>query len=472
MARMSKTQAKRKKLRDFFNRRVPLYQKDPVLYAREVLLFEPDEWQESVLRDLAESPWVTVRSGQGVGKTGVEAVALLWFLTCFRFPPGGCDRPHPPAAPRRLWSEVEKWRSNSPLLRELLKWTKTYVYMKGYEKRWFAVARTASKPENMQGFHEDNMLFIVDEASGVEDEIMEAILGTLSGANNKLLMCGNPTRTSGTFYDSHTANRGLYKCHKVSSLDSTRTNKKTIHALIRKYGEHSNVVQVRVFGNFPSQEDDVFIPLTLVEKSIALDLEPPATRISLGVDVARYGDDETVIAQNVGGKVSIPIIRRGQNLMRTVGDIVLQYRKLLSDYPKYRGRVYVNIDDTGLGGGVTDRLAEVKREQRLSRLEIVPVNFGAKVPDQDASVYFADITSYMWSIIRDAMEAGTLRLPNDTELVAQLSVRKYTVTSGGKIQLESKKEMKKRSIDSPDRADAVALTCFVKKIFNAASLTS
>ena len=334
------------------------------------------------------------------------------------------------------------------------------------------MARTASKPENMQGFHEENMLFIVDEASGVADEIMEAILGTLSGGNNKLLMCGNPNRTSGTFYDSHTANRGLYRCHKVSSLDSSRTNKKTINALIRKYGKNSNVVQVRVFGNFPSQEDDVFIPLPLVEKSIALDLDPVISRISIGVDVARYGDDETVIAQNVGGVVDLPIIRRGQNLMRTVGDIVLQYRKLISDYPKYRGRIFVNIDDTGLGGGVTDRLAEVKREQHLSRLEIVPVNFGAKVPDQDAAAYFADITSYMWSNIRDQMEAGKLRLPNDTELVAQLSVRKYTVTSGGKIQLESKKDMKKRSIDSPDRADAVALTCFVRKIFDATSLIS
>ena len=135
MARMSKTQAKRKKLRDFFNRRVPLYQKDPVLYAREVLLFEPDEWQESVLRDLAESPWVTVRSGQGVGKTGVEAVALLWFLTCFRFPRVVATAPTRQQLHDVLWSEVEKWRSNSPLLRELLKWTKTYVYMKGYEKR-------------------------------------------------------------------------------------------------------------------------------------------------------------------------------------------------------------------------------------------------------------------------------------------------------------------------------------------------
>lgn len=472
MAQMTKAQARRKKLRNFFAQRLPLYQRDPVLYAKEVLSFECDDWQRDALRDLAEAPWVSVRSGQGVGKTSMEAVALLWFLTCFRFPRVVATAPTRQQLHDVLWSEVEKWRSNSPLLREILKWTKTYVYMNGYEKRWFAVARTASKPENMQGFHEDNMLFIVDEASGVEDEIMEAILGTLSGGNNKLLMCGNPTKTSGVFYDSHTSNRGLYRCHKVSSLESKRTNKTTINALIRKYGEHSNVVQVRVFGNFPSQEDDVFIPLTLVEKSIVLDRELPVDRISLGVDVARYGDDETVIAQNVGGVTTLPVIRRGQNLMRTVGDIVIQYRKVIADYPKYRGRVFVNIDDTGLGGGVTDRLAEVKREQKLSRLEIIPVNFGSKVPDQDAAAYYADITSYMWSIIRDRMEAGSLKLPNDTELVAQLSVRKYTVTSGGKIQLESKKDMKKRSIDSPDRADAVALTCFVKKTFDAASLIS
>lgn len=192
----STVQSKRRKLRDFFHNRLPLYQRDPVLYAREVLGFQCDDWQRDVLRDLAEAPWVTVRSGQGVGKTGVEAVALLWFLTCFRFPRVVATAPTRQQLHDVLWSEVEKWRSNSPLLREILRWTKTYVYLNGYEKRWFAVARTASKPENMQGFHEENMLFIVDEASGVADEIMEAILGTLSGGNNKLLMCGNPTRTS------------------------------------------------------------------------------------------------------------------------------------------------------------------------------------------------------------------------------------------------------------------------------------
>lgn len=82
----------------------------------------------------------------------------------------------------------------SPLLKALLKWTKTKVEVRGYSERWFATARTATTAENMQGFHEDNMLFIIDEASGVSDEIIEAILGTLSGKNNKLLMCGNPTK--------------------------------------------------------------------------------------------------------------------------------------------------------------------------------------------------------------------------------------------------------------------------------------
>lgn len=135
------------------------------------------------------------------------------------------------------------------------------------------------------------MLFIVDEASGVADPIMEAILGTLSGVNNKLLMCGNPTRTSGTFFDAFNKDRGLYKCHTVSSADSQRTNKENIESLIRKYGRDSNVALVRIFGQFPKQEDDVFIDLSIIEQCCMLDpLEDvPIKRIAFGVDVARYG---------------------------------------------------------------------------------------------------------------------------------------------------------------------------------------
>lgn len=466
--------------RRFFQKKIPEYRKDPVLFAREVLKFEPDEWQRDALMDLAANPKVAIKSGQGVGKTGLEAVALLWFLCCYPYPRIVATAPTKQQLHDVLWSEVSKWMSRSPLLSEILKWTKTYIYMVGNEKRWFAVARTATKPENMQGFHEDNMLFIVDEASGVADPIMEAVLGTLSGENNKLLMCGNPTRTSGTFYDAFNADRVLYKCHTVSSADSPRTNKQNIESLIRKYGRDSNVVLVRVFGEFPKQEDDVFIMLSLIEHCCMLDLpeDVPIKRISLGVDVARYGDDETVIALNAGGNITLPVMFRGQSLMTTVGKVVQQYRHIIAAYPAYRGKIYVNIDDCGLGGGVTDRLEEVKREENLNRMVIVPVNAAARVPDDvvvdggkvKASDIYDNMTTYLWGTVKELLIAEEISLQNDNELVAQLSCRKYRLTSRGKMLLESKEEMKKRGISSPDRADAVALSCYERKMFNIGSL--
>lgn len=465
--------------KQFFQKRVPVYQEEPVIFAMEVLLFEPDEWQAAALSDLAAGSKVAIKSGQGVGKTGMEAVALLWFLCCFPFPRIVATAPTKQQLHDVLWAEVSKWMSKSPLLSEILKWTKTYIYMRNYEKRWFAVARTATKPENMQGFHEDNMLFIVDEASGVADPIMEAILGTLSGGNNKLLMCGNPTRTSGTFYDAFNVDRAIYKCHTVSSMDSKRTNKQNIESLLRKYGKDSNFALVRIFGEFPQQEDDAFILLSLIEHSCMLDFPEDTLikRISLGVDVARYGNDETVIALNIGGKITLPVIFRGQSLMTTVGKIVQMYREIICKYPLYKGKIYINIDDTGLGGGVTDRLMEIKQEEKLSRMVIVPINAAGKVPDNviwdgtvKASDIYENLTTYLWGTVKELMRVEDLVLENDNELVAQLSCRKYRLTSRGKIILESKDEMNKRGIDSPDRADAVALSCYEKKVFNINSL--
>lgn len=455
--------------KNLFRKRLPKYRKNPILFAKEVLKFTPEPYQKEMLMDLADFPKVSVKSGQGIGKTASEAVAALWFLSCFPFARVVATAPTAQQLNDVLWAELNKWISRSDILKTILHWTKTYVYVDGYERRWFAVAKTASQPENMQGFHEDNMLFIVDEASGVEDEIMEAVLGTLSGNNNKLLMCGNPTRISGTFYDSHTRDRALYKCHTVSSLDSKRTNKENIEMFKRKYGEQSNVYRVRVLGEFPAQEDDVFIPLPLIERSVMTEVEAEKiNHVSVGVDVARYGDDETVISTNVGGAIKIPVVRHGQSLMTTVGDIVIVYKKLIAENPTYKGVITINIDDTGLGGGVTDRLEEVKTEQMLRRMEIVPVNFGMKPPQDGSEEHYEDISTYMWATIKTLMENKEISIENDEELVAQFSVRKYSITSNGKIVLESKKAMKARGIKSPDRADAVALSCYSQnKVYNA-----
>ena len=457
----------------FFSKRIPMYQKDPVLFAKEVVRFAPDTWQKEALANLERSPKVTIKSGQGVGKTSLEAVALLWFLTCFPYPRVVATAPTKQQLHDVLWSEVAKWQERSLLLRQLLKWTKTYIYMAGYEKRWFATARTATKPENMQGFHEENMLFIIDEASGVAEPIMEAILGTLSGSNNKLLMCGNPTKTSGTFYDSHTRDAGLYVRHTVSSLDSSRTNKENIELLIRKYGEDSNVVRVRVKGLFPNQEDDVFIGPQLAEQCGSKLYELPEGKgmpqVILGVDVARFGDDETVIYRNFQGRTRLVRHRRGQDLMATAGDVVREYKRILKDFPDYHGKIYVNIDDTGLGGGVTDRLREVKKEQKLKHLYIIPVNAAEKIETdtktgRDAAEYYNNLTTHMWACLKDLLEAKDIVIEDDAETMAQLSVRKYTMRSNGKIELESKDEMKKRGLDSPDRADALVLSCYLGKI--------
>lgn len=460
-------------LTKFLNDKIPKWQKNPVMYFKEVLYFIPDKWQADAAMDIATERRVSIKSGQGVGKTGLEAALALWFLTCFPYPRVVATAPTKQQLHDVLWSEIAKWMGKSPLLSELLKWTKTYVYMKGNEKRWFAVARTATKPENMQGFHEDNMLFIIDEASGIAEPIMEAIKGTLSGKNNKLLMCGNPTKTSGSFYDSHTKDRKLYKCHTVSSEDSKRTDKENIQALIDKYGYDSNVVRVRIRGLFPKQEDDVFISLSIIEQCCSKLYELPENKkspnIIFGVDVARFGDDETVIYRNIKGRLSIAKKRRGQDLMATAGDIVALYRQTLKEFPDYKGKIYVNIDDTGLGGGVTDRLKEVKKELKLYQMEIIPINAAEKIETdtkqgKEAAEYYNNITTHMWSCLRELLKNKEIEIEEDAETVAQLASRKYRISSNGKIEVEGKKEMKKRGLGSPDRGDAAALAVYLGKI--------
>lgn len=474
-------------LDEFLDESIPLWKNDPVLFMREVLLFEPDDWQIDVAYDLRDYPRVSVKSGQGVGKTGVEAALLLWFLVCFHFPRIVATAPTKQQLHDVLWAEVDKWMSNSPLLSMLLKWTKTYVYMIGYEKRWFAVARTATKPENMQGFHEDNMLFIVDEASGVADPIMEAITGTLAGENNKLLLMGNPTKTSGTFYESHTVDRTLYRCHTVNAENSKRTNKENIAAMKRKYGADSNVVRVRVYGEFPEQEDDVFIPISWLEASCQTEMSDitakalgkyrndagilqPAdvrgvTHIQIGCDVARFGDDKTCIGFRVNEVVQIFKKYNGQDTSWTASNIAILYKSLKQNF-KYKEKIAVVVDDGGVGGGVVDQLKALKRTEPkvYEDMEIIPVNFGQPIKHK----YYADSTTFMMGVVKDLIapfdEADNTHkpeiiLPNDNDLVGQLSCRKYSFTSNSKQKVESKKDMKDRGLHSPDEADCVLLIC-------------
>ncbi len=440
-----------------------MYRKSPKTFFKEILNFSPDKWQESVSDDIAKYRFVSVRSGQGVGKTALEAAISLWFLCCFPFPRVVCTAPTRQQLNDVLWAEISKWQSQSPILKRILKWTKTKIYMKNYEERWFATARTATKPENMQGFHEDYMLFIVDEASGVDDRIMAAIFGTLSGDYNKLFMCGNPTKTSGFFFDSHNRDRSIYRTHRVSCLDSPRTSKENIEMLKTKYGEGSDVWRVRVLGEFPRGESDTFISLEVAEFAAKeVKLEPSGDMLTIGVDVARFGDDETSMFAGIGPRVVGEHHHFKKDTMVTAGWVINLAKELHVAHP-YLNRIRIRVDDSGVGGGVTDRLNEIVAEEGLP-YEIIPINNGSSSLDE----HYGNLVTEMWASIKDQLEqnmsnfingdASVLQLPDDDVLITQLTARKWNMTSKGKILLESKKDMKKRGLKSPDRADAFVLT--------------
>lgn len=447
-----------------------VYYDNPVAFLEDMLDMDCDDWQGAVASNLAEYPKVAVKSGQGVGKTALEAGLIIWFLVCRPYSKIIATAPTMQQLYDVLWAEIAKWLESSKV-KNLLTWTKTKVYMVGDSERWFATAKTATKPENMQGFHEDHMLIVVDEASGVADPIMEAILGTLTGEDNKLLLMGNPNRIDGVFYDAFHKDRDKFKTHTVSSRESKRTSKDNIEMLEAKYGKDSDVVRVRIDGQFPKGALDSFISLETVELACSKDnrINPQdvnsAKNLHIGVDVARFGDDKTVITPRIASKVFEFRKYSKKDTMETAGNVIVCCKEYMKRFP-YLKNCIIKVDDSGVGGGVTDRLNEVIREEKLP-YRVIPVNNGEEASDE----YYFNLGCQLWGNMKEILELNfsnsvqgkqdvQIELPQDEEMIKQLSVRKYHMTSRGKIQLESKKEMKERGIGSPDTADSLVLAMY------------
>lgn len=447
-----------------------IYYDDPVAFLEDMLDMECDNWQALVASDVASEPKVAVKSGQGVGKTALEAGLILWFLVCRPYSKVIATAPTMQQLYDVLWAEIAKWLNTSKV-KNLLTWTKTKVYMVGDSERWFATAKTATKPENMQGFHEDHMLIVVDEASGVADPIMEAIIGTLSGADNKLLLMGNPNRIEGVFYDAFGKDRDKYKTHTVSSRESKRTNKDNIEMIESKYGKDSDVVRVRVDGQFPKGALDSFVSLETVELACSnnnrIDQRciDAAKTLHIGVDVARFGDDKTVITPRISTKVFEFRKYSKKSTMETAGNVLFCCKEYMKRFPQIK-YCTIKVDDTGVGGGVTDRLNEVIKEEKLP-YKVIPVNNGDSATDD----YYFNLGGQLWGNVKELLEINfsntmqgkgdaQMELPCDDEMIKQLSIRRYHMTSKGKIQLESKKNMKERGAGSPDVADSLALAMY------------
>ncbi len=441
------------------------YKNSPVLFVREVLKAEPEKEQIDMLNSVRDNRMTTVKAGHGVGKTTSLSWLILWFTFTRPFPKIPCTAPTMHQLRDILWAELSKWLYKSKLLQELFKWTVERYALKGQEEKWFAVARTATQPDAMQGFHGESLLFVVDEASGVNDKIFEPILGALTGQDTKFVMMGNPTKTVGFFYDSFTKNRAMFNCLTLNAENSNRVSEDFVKSIIELYGRDSDPYRVRVIGEFPKSQPDTFIPLELLERGVNRFAdgdkrnESEVISLSLGVDVARFGDDESTIylskefANGEWESTQVETLPTNTTVELT-GRTKAHIYSLNQRYPTIT--VNVNVDGTGVGAGVVDELDSNHGNLNYVVNEFTFGGDGGTLVDEP--IRYSNNTGLIWGNIKRLLLADKLAIENDNELISQLSGRKYSLTEDGFIQLERKKEMKKRNVSSPDRADGLGLS--------------
>jgi phage terminase large subunit len=435
---------------ELWQQKVAEWKSSPLLFVVEALRAKPEPWQADVLRSIeAGERRIAIRAGHGVGKSALESWVILWFLL-FRRP---CKIPVTANSQDQLrdvvWAEVARWHRELPqFMKDLVEVTSERVFIKADPEGAFAVARTArpEKPEALQGFHSPNLLFVLEEASGIEDIIFETAGGALTGANAMVLMAGNPTRTQGYFHRAFTQNRQSWHCVHVPCSASSRVSPDYAKEIATEYGLDSNVYRVRVLGEFPLSEDDAVIPLGLIEAAVARDVSPSESGIVWGLDVARFGDDSTSLVKRRGNMLLEKSREwKKYDLMQTAGVIAKEY----AETPLELRPSSINVDVIGMGGGVVDRLRELG-------LPVRGINVGESASSSPER--YMRLRDELWFKAREWFDTRAVTMPNDAALIGELVGPKYKVESSGKLKVESKDEMKKRGVKSPNRADAFCLT--------------
>ncbi|MCH8222973.1 MAG: hypothetical protein IH868_06130 [Chloroflexi bacterium] len=430
--------------------------------------------QADILRAVRDHERVAVRSCNGSGKTYTAAYAVLWWLMCFRNSLVITTAPTEHQVRDIMWREIRRaYRGHEDLIDGTLLRTSLELGDKHY-----ANGLSTNAPDRFQGFHQDNILFVVDEAPGVAEEIFEAIEGSMTSARARLLLLGNPTARSGTFYEAFHGRRELWETIHISAFDTPNfqtegadfqaidreagelavpglvTPKWAADALVN-WGETSPMYQVRVLGEFPSEGEDTLIPLRLIEAAVnreIVDLPPGEsedtseeesavkTRVEIGVDVARFGSDRTVICIRKGPRVLSLSSYQRQDTMATAGAVA----KAIADHEPG----VVRVDEIGIGAGVVDRLRE------LGLKHVKGANVSARASNSEQ---FLNARAEIFDGLRERFESGRISIPEDRELIGQLAALRYSFTSSGQMKLEGKDELRRRGLPSPDRADALAL---------------
>ena len=437
------------KTENFFEEFVEVYREDPVRFVREMLGAEPFDYQQEFLEALSKGTRkMSVKSGHGTGKSTTASWAMLWFLL-LRFPNKVVvTAPTSSQLFDAMFAELKRWINElPPELQQLLNVKSDRVELVSAPSEAFISCRTAraETPEALAGVHSDHVLLIVDEASGVPEQVFEAAAGSMSGHSATTLMLSNPTRSSGTFFESHNRMADSWWTRTWSCIDSPLVSDEFVDEMRMRYGEDSNAFRVRVLGQWPLADDNTIIPFHLVETAQHRDVEVfEDSKIVWGLDVARFGNDATALCKRQGSVITEVRSWRGLDLMQTCGRVVAEYNAL----PPSKRCSELLVDSIGLGSGVVDRLRELD-------LPVRGINV-AESPSMGDT--YMNLRSELWFKAKAFLEERSCKIPKDDQLLSELTSIRYSFTSSGKMKAESKDEMRRRGLGSPDLADAFCLT--------------
>lgn len=428
-------------------------------------MFEPFEkgknitWQQWLVLlsvELAlqnrKSRKISVASGHGIGKSAILAMIVLWYLFVHKNAQIPCTAPSSDQMFDVLWKEIALWLDRMPdQIKELYEWQSSYIRIKESPQTWFARAKTARKesPEALAGIHADFVLMVVDEASGVPQEIFNTAEGALTSKDILVLLIGNPTRLVGYFYDTHHGDSHNWQTFSFSSADAPIVDEDYIKRITELHGTESDEFRIRVEGKFP-REDAMdtkgYLPLIMKEDLKFTDDTEFTGYTRLGVDPSGQGSDVTSFV--VRDRFRAFIIGEEKK-----SDEKSVARRTLTIMDKYHVRDFnVTIDNFGSG-------ANVAREIALSHDMDNPRVNAVNVGDRSSDEHYVNLRALaFWRMKQWISRGGLLVYDKRWEELTNLRYRREL---SGKMKIMSKMDMKKEGYKSPNFADALMLT-FVK----------
>ncbi len=439
-----------------------LYPNDPVGFITDILDEQPWSIQARIAEALRDNPYVAVPSCFGSGKDWIAARIVAWWVSTGGIAVTTADTYR--QVRDILWRELRRAHRRGELP----------GVIPSVESRWeisseawaIGIKPEDYNPEGLQGIHGRRVLVVIDEANGVGPDLWDAAKGLVVNEQSRILAIGNPHEPQGPFHEACRA-KTWHVIH-ISVFDTPNFTgepvpEKAAEELVSPFWldqrraeglEGTPWWQAKVLGQFPDTASNAVIPLAWVEQARARDHLGDA-REWAGLDVARFGSDDSALLEGSGNGPETVTIVHGQDTMQVAG-LGMSYLG--------RRRGTLAIDVIGVGGGVVDRI----REQRPPG-QLLAVNVG-EAADRDPDL-LVNLRAQLWWDARrqldpaadDPLSLARLNELDYARLRSELTAPSYRMTSSGKVQIESKEELKARGLPSPDLADAFCLALYARR---------